>query len=105
LSLGKSNKRDDVVLRVAEAVACDSVFLSAHANQRMAERNITRFDILYVLENGTREPRKDAFKATFDEWTYAYRGWTSEKRMELRIAVAVLDNGVLVVTAVDLTPG
>jgi len=100
---GKSNKRDDVIPRVAEAVVADSVFLSAHANKRMAERNNTRFDILYVIENGMREPKKDAYKASFDEWTYAYRGWTSEKRMELRIAVAVLDNGVMVVTAIDLT--
>lgn len=100
---GRPNKRDDVVARVVEAVASESIFLSAHANERMAERNITRFDILYVLENGTREPKKDAFKASLNEWTYAYRGWTSDKRVELRIAVAVLDNGVMVVTAIDLT--
>lgn len=96
-------KHKDVESRVAAALQHDRVLLSVRANERIALRKITRYDLLYVLSNGRRERRKDTYNEGFGAWTYAYRGRLSEPDRELRVAIALLGSGVLVVTAIDLS--
>ena len=72
-----------------------------HVSQRSYERDITRPEILYVLKNGYHEKRKDKFDEFYKVWNYAVRGKTLDRR-ELRIAVSLDKNGMLIITAIDL---
>ena len=66
----------------------------------MAERLITRQDILHVLLHGWREPRKDSFNHATGHWNYAMPGPDISERT-LRVIVAVVDR-VIVVTAMEI---
>ena len=71
-----------------------------HAKERMQERDITRQEIWHVLQNGWREPRKDAWNEAVKDWNYASRGMTLDGRT-LRVIVAVVDR-VIMVTAMEI---
>lgn len=66
------------------------------------ERDITRPEILYVLKNGHHEKRKDKFDEFYKAWNYAVRGKTLDRR-ELRIVVSFDKDGMLIITAIDLS--
>ena len=72
-----------------------------HVSQCSYERDITRPEILYVLKNGHQKKRKDKFDEFYKVWNYAVRGKTLDRR-ELRIAVSLDKNGMLIITAIDL---
>lgn len=74
---------------------------SIHALDRLVERDIDLLDALYVLKKGYHEKRKTTFDEVFQQWKYAIRGRTLEND-ELRVIVAVKENGVLIITAIDL---
>ena len=52
-------------------------------------------------KKGRREEQKDEWNERLKEWNYAYRGKTVDGT-ELRVAVALKPNGVLVVTVINL---
>ena len=73
-----------------------------HAAQRKEERGITLLEILHVLRRGHHEKGKDEFKPEHNDWNYAIRGRTIDRR-ELRVAVAFAGPGLLLITAIDLS--
>ena len=80
----------------------DGTFLdTSHAFDRQAQRRITRPEMLYVLRHGYHEKRKDSFSDEYQEWNYAIRGKTMDKR-NLRIVVSFDESGMLIITAIDL---
>jgi hypothetical protein len=72
-----------------------------HSFDRKMERQITRPEVLYVLSHGFHEKRKDKFEELFNAWNYAVRGRTVDRR-ELRVAVSFDENGLLIITAIEL---
>lgn len=61
-----------------------------HAQERQAERRITRAEYLHVLRTGYHEARKDEFKEEYGAWNYAIRGKTIDGR-DLRVVVSFED--------------
>lgn len=94
-------KHEKVIETVRTAVAERRVFLTDHANERLAERNITASEMRYVLLNGFHEAKKDRFDLLHAEWDYSIRGKTVDERA-LRIVIAISSPGIIVVTAIDL---
>ena len=79
-------------------------YQTLHAFDRLVERDIDLLDALHVLKNGSHERRKTSFDETFQKWKYAIRGKTLDGD-ELRVIVTIEKNGVLIITAIDLTRG
>lgn len=73
-----------------------------HAHVRKDQRNITDPEIRQVLLSGWSERNKDDFKEEYGTWNYAIRGKTVDGR-ELRIAVSFDGDGMLIITAIDLS--
>jgi hypothetical protein len=75
---------------------------TTHAEDRKNERSILRLEIIFVLENGHHEKRKDKFDDFYKTWNYSIRGKTLDKR-ELRIVVSFDKmTSLLIITAIDL---
>jgi len=94
-------KVQDVLLLVRSHVEHGTYRDTRHAAQRKKERDITLLEILHVLRRGHHEKRKDEFKPEYGDWNYAIRGKTVDQR-ELRVVVAFVAPGMLVITAIDL---
>ncbi len=72
-----------------------------HAWERQDERQINRPEILYVLKRGHHEKNKDTFNEFHHAWNYSVRGKTVDRR-ELRVIVSFDENGMLIITALEL---
>jgi hypothetical protein len=72
-----------------------------HAWERQDERRINRPEILYVLKHGHHEQNKDTFNNFHHVWNCSVRGKTVDRR-ELRVIVSFDENGMLIITAIDL---
>ena len=72
-----------------------------HAWERQNDRRINRPEILYVLKCGRHEKSKDKFNEFHHTWNYAVRGKTVDRR-ELRVIVSFDENGILIITAIEL---
>src|SRR5205085_1555608 len=86
---------------IRELVANGEFDFVSHALERLQQRQVTVPEVVYVLEHGFHERRKDQFREEFGEWVYAIRGKTLDAR-KLRIAVAINVDGALVITVIDL---
>ena len=67
----------------------------------MDHRDIIALEVTQALTRGFHEARKDTFDELHGAWNYALRGKTLEGR-NLRIAVAIEEPDVIVITAIDL---
>lgn len=86
---------------VRRRLAAGHYFDTRHATQRQKERGILRPEVLYVLQRGHHERRKDRYEKRFQAWNYAIRGKTGDKK-ELRVIVSFDKNNMLVITAIDM---
>lgn len=96
--------KDKVVQAVRSAVSENKIEYAKHALERMSERRIDVNEVETALRIGFNESRKDEYKAEFDTWIYSIRAdipVTEESNRRLRIPV-VIEDGVLVVTAIDI---
>lgn len=91
----------ELLAAIRSAVESGAVQYADHALQRLQERSVTMLEVEQILRLGHREPKKDEWKPEYDAWSYAMRGKTDENR-SLRVAVAIEEPGVLVVTVIDL---
>lgn len=97
----KPAKLPDLLQTVKKLILAGKYRQSLHALDRLRERDIDLLDALYVLKNGYHEKKKDTYDEFFQEWKYAIRGKTLENN-ELRVVVTVKENGMLIITAIDL---
>jgi len=91
---------DELIARVAEAIANGDYRILPHARQRCTERDVSAADIECALENGHSVPRRDRYDALVGEWSYCFEGRTVDEGA-LRVIVA-FDDWMLVVTVVRL---
>jgi hypothetical protein len=103
--MARPSKRPDklpaLMAAVHAAIVQGRYLYSNHALERQQQREITRPEVLQVLNGGHHEKAKDTYAEAFKAWSYAVRGKTLDGR-ELRIAVSFDDNGLLIITAIDL---
>lgn len=99
-------KRTDVRSVVEDALRDSDrrVRFSIHAQERLEERvhahpHLSLRDVLRVLRKGTRDEERDEWNPVLERWSYCYtgRGVDGDR---LRVAVALVEPGVLVVTIV-----
>jgi hypothetical protein len=95
------SKQHNLLAKIAEAVKSGSYVISSHAFQRTKDRLVPVPHVEHVLLSGFHEPRKDKFDENFDGWNYAIRGSTPD-RTKVRVIVAFSDEGLLVVTVINL---
>lgn len=93
-------KLENLLAAIAQHIISDDYTLSKHARKRMSERDLDLPDVLYILRHGWHEKRKDQYDRSYESWNYAIRGKTVDER-NLRIVVT-FDEGLLIVTAIDL---
>jgi len=105
MPLKRPDKDANAEALIAGYVGQGFVRIPQHCRDRMVERQISYLDILSVLRQGRREPRKDEWKPERSGWRYAYRGRDSFGIRELRVAVALDVSGAVVVTVIDLDAG
>lgn len=72
-----------------------------HVLDRKRQRNLTREEVLRVLQNGHHEKRKDKYDEQYHAWNYAVRGKTIDRR-DLRVIVSFDENDLLIITAIEL---
>ena len=97
------SKHLDVLAWVRACVENGNFIDTTHATLRKGQRKITRYEMVFVLETGFHEKKKDEFKSEHNAWNYAIRGKTLDRR-ELRIVVSFdQPTQMLIITAIDLT--
>ena len=79
----------------------DRYFNTWHSDERQTERGITELEILFVLKNGRHEPSKDKYEVRYRAWNYAVRGKSFDSK-DLRIIVSFDENGMLIITAIEI---
>ena len=77
---------------------------TTHAVKRQQERHINREDMLYVLETGFHEKRKDAYNNEVKTWNYAMRGKTVDMK-EIRVVVSFDSARLLIITVIPVGRG
>ena len=92
--------RQELVERVAEAVATGSYRILPHARQRCNERDVSAPDIECALQDGHPVPRRDRYDVHLEEWSYCFEGRTVDEDA-LRVIVA-FNGWMLFVTVVRL---
>ncbi len=100
--MSRPSKVENLIEVIKEAVEDGHLLYSSHANDRMAQRNIIKPEVEFVLSYGFHDARKDKFNEEFESWDYAIKGKTIDGR-NLRIVIAIISPNVLVVTAIDLS--
>ena len=95
------DKHPGLLLTIRKCIEEGRYLDSRHATDRQNERRINRPEILHVLRNGYHEKKKDKFDEFYESWNYAVRGKTVDRR-ELRIIVSFDENGMLIITAIEL---
>jgi hypothetical protein len=98
----RPQKHSDLKTVILGCIESGRYLDSYHSSERQLERQITRPEILYVLKNGRHEKRKDQFDEFYEAWNYSVRGKTLDDR-ELRIVISFDENGMLIITAIDLS--
>jgi hypothetical protein len=95
------SKLPNLLAKIADAVNSGRYMISNHAYQRAKDRLVPVPHVEHVLLNGFHEPRKDRFESIYDSWNYAIRGSTPDQ-VRIRVIVAFADDGLLVVTIINL---
>ncbi|HEY5409061.1 MAG TPA: DUF4258 domain-containing protein [Ginsengibacter sp.] len=93
-SIGKSLPNNDSFRNTTHLI------LTKHARCRMDCRHITEGEIKEIIHNGKVNETKSGPGTKGDE-TYALEGYSNEQQ-HLRIVVAPEDDGLVVITCIDL---
>jgi hypothetical protein len=86
---------------VNEKIDSGSYRFSAHANERLQQREVTRLEVKQALKRGYHEKRKDSFDEQYQCWNYSIRGKTLDQRV-LRVVVSFNEANMLIITVIDL---
>ncbi len=101
MNVSRPNKLLNLMSTIRTCIDEGRYLDTRHARERQIERQINRPEILYALKGGHHEKSKDRFDEAYDAWNYAVRGKTVDRR-ELRVIVSFDENGMLIITAIDL---
>lgn len=99
--MDRPEKLPDLISAVRTCIEEGRYLDTRHATERQEERRITRPEVLYVLKRGHHEKKRDRFDDFHRAWNYAMRGRTVDRR-ELRVIVSFEENGLLIITAIEL---
>lgn len=99
-------KRPDKILnvldKIKECISKGAYHVSSHAFKRQQERMISLPECLHVLKTGYEEKQKASFNPEHNAWKYAIRGKTIRDGLDVRVIVAFDENGVLIITVMQV---
>lgn len=96
---------DGLLSEIQDCVRRNAYKETAHAKERMVERDVTRDEIQEVLCFGKRNKGRDRFYPELNSWSRAVEGCTRDGR-HLRVCLVLHQSyGALVVTVYDLDQG
>jgi len=75
-----------------------------HAKVRQIERLVPLPDVIYAIEHGHHEKRKDQFEEIYGAWSYSIRGKTTDKR-DLRVVISFDEKTELLIITVVVLKG
>ena len=97
--MGRPPKIKDVTDKVKTAAEAGNYRPTAHAFQRMNERDVDATELDYVLRKGSHVGKHDEWKEEFQDWNYGFCGKTVDgKRIRLALAFAA---EILIVTVIN----
>ena len=96
-----SEKLPNLLEKIKECISEGNYKFSNHAFERKAERLITVPDILFVLNHGYHEKRKDHWNEKNQTWNYSIRGKDFDGEL-IRIIVSFQENNMLIITVIRL---
>ena len=70
--------------------------ITRHVEEHQEEYDITLPDLLHALSNGYHEKEKTTFSNEHQSWKYAIRGWTIDRKKDLRVIVSFAEEMVLI---------
>jgi hypothetical protein len=89
----ETSKEVKVLLITLSALKSGNLILSLHAEEQMAVREISYFDVEEALYRGQREDAKDDYRQNPRSkkwsWRYSIRGKNDSVAKDLRIVVAL----------------
>jgi hypothetical protein len=91
-------KSKNLLREIKEHLENGTYILTEHAAERLSERRVRLTDVLYVLEKGQHERKKDSFDRENQCWKHAIRGKTID-RIDIRVIVA-LKNDLVIITVI-----
>jgi hypothetical protein len=94
-------KKRDILKEIKRAIESSNYIYTSHANKRIKQREVTRFEVKQVLLSGHHEKRKDSFDEEWNSWHYSIKGKTLDKK-NLRVVVSFDENNMLIITVIDL---
>lgn len=80
-------KEANVDKKMKELLGLNKIRFSAHANQRMGERNVIDYEVRQALHNGKHDPSNDRYSTDWENWKYSIEGKTQDQR-HLRIGIS-----------------
>ncbi len=94
-------KKKNIISLVKNTVKSGNYIYTGHANLRIRQRQVTRFEVKQALLSGHHEKRKDIFDREWNSWNYSIKGKTIDKR-KLRIVINFDKDNMLIITVIDL---
>jgi hypothetical protein len=95
------DKNPNLLELIKKSITSGNYIYTGHAQQRLQEREVTRQEVKQVLKNGFHEKKKDTFDEIYNEWNYAIKGKTLDKK-NLRIVLSFDKKNMLIITVIDL---
>jgi hypothetical protein len=95
------DKNTNLLELIKKSITSGNYIYTGHAQQRLQEREVTRQEVKQVLKNGFHEKKKDTFDEVYNEWNYAIKGKTLDKK-NLRIVLSFDKKNMLIITVIDL---
>lgn len=93
----KPERHPNILKKIKECIEEGKYILTKHALDRQKERSVNLATTLYVLKNGYEEKSKTFFDKEHNTYKYAIRGITLNDE-DIRIIIALDENGILIIT-------
>ena len=95
-------KKNNILIKVIDALENEHLKPTMHALERMQERGILLSDVHEAIYCAKREEHKDEFNTRTGDWKYAIRGLNAEGSKDIRLIVVFVDPTTLILTVIDL---
>ena len=97
----RPSKIADVLKKARDCVEKGRYYDTSHAALRKLQRRISLTHVLYVLQHGYHEKRKDQYNQEHRDWAYSIRGQSIDGK-DIRIVIAFDEDDMLIITVIEV---
>ena len=95
-------KKTDLMTVIRDCVARGRYYDTRQAKKRKKSRGILTRDVVYVLNNGYHQRKKDKFDAVNEVWNYSIRAHVLHADRTIRVVVSFDEDHLVVITAIHI---